>query len=444
MGITTTEKNYLRDDWFVSGSSLDEFHEAVKDLAEHTEHLTVAPKDLNMIPLLKKNEAGYTCAVINVNTLNTMYSQVSGYNPAAETTRYAGFHIKLCPKKKVNEELADECMKKAGAFFAVNEKAHYLSESARGQLLSRVGLNGPRTASMALPMAIAIGDALIASRENLILAVRHDEQGNRKIFGFLSERYQSVPQNVLSEIIDRILADKTLGEAKVKSWMVDHQFTRLYIEFPDVAEEFADTYGLSERNIPGLIVMSSDTGDCSVTVRGTYRTPGSKSYTIVDEVSHRHVGELTADSIIKACDEEVISAFRKLPEALAEKIGNVVGEADVSTPAGRKKNGTQVRSAIRHAMVELGINKELRSKKRQKELEEALCAEVNDSVIYTEYDLAQIFLGLPGRLDGICQSRKDQIARCCGKAPFIHYTPKRVKKAEEDNAEIVLLPGEAV
>ena len=41
----------------------------------------------------------------------------------------------------------------------------------------------------------------------------------------------------------KLLADKTLGEPVVKEWIIDHSYTRLYIEFPDAAEEFAAAYG---------------------------------------------------------------------------------------------------------------------------------------------------------------------------------------------------------
>ncbi len=441
MSIKNNER-FLRDDWFITGNTLESFNEAVEELASVTDHVLVNPKNLALISVFKKAGDRYGCAVIEPKHITGMYYAQETFDVDTGKPSAVGVPLLPCPISKVDETLMDESTEKAGFVVAVDKRPWYVSESARGQLLNRIGLAGQRASSHSLPMTICIADAMVSLTEKLTLAVRKDDQNRHKIFGVLSAKYQPVSQNTLNEIIAKLLADKTLGEPVVKEWIIDHSYTRLYIEFPDAAEEFAATYGLSDKNIPGLVVMSSDTGDCSVSVKGTYRRPGSRNYAIVDEVSHRHIGNLDPDEIVKACDDEVIAEFRKLPEALAEKIGSVIGNGDVSTPEGRVKNGKAVRSSIRRAMEELGINKALAdSKKRLKDLSAALCAEVNDSVVYTEYDLAQTFLGLPNRLEGLGRTRVERIARCCGKAPYISFGPKSRK---DDNAEIILLPeGEA-
>lgn len=431
--------NFLKDDWSLSGTDLHRFSWELEKLAAATTHRQVSPSDVAFVPIHRKEDGYFVCSVLKEVNVNTFYSKINDFVASDKSTHtYPTIPTTTCPFESVDEELATDSMNTNGMIMALFGKPIYISEAARGSLLARADLGGKRMNSHSLPVSLAIADGFYEKRGMVTLAIRKDSLGNNKIFSFLSDKYEPIPQSTILDVAKRIMSDAVMGETEVREWQMDHEFTRLYLEFPEKAEEFASMYGLTDVNIPGVVLMSSDTGASSFIVRGTYRSPKSSSYVMVDEVMRRHQGKtLDVNKLLEECDTTIFQNYRKLPEAMAEKIGKVVGAGDVSCSKSRTRNKEAVQSAIRGAMSELGLMKEL-SEGRGKKLSDALCAEVNGGQVYTEYDLAQTFLGLPGRLDGLCRANVERVSKLCGRAPFIDYQPRKHKTG--DNEGIVLMP----
>jgi hypothetical protein len=289
-------------------------------------------------------------------------------------------------------------------------------------------------------MTQALCEALSLRNKDVTMVVRSSEEGN-KAFAFLSGKYEHIPMTVVPDVVKQMSSEGKLGKINIRNWHIDQDFTSIYIELPDIAEDFEDMYGLTDRVIPGLVIMTSDTGSSSIIVRGTVKKAGSKYYSIIDEYAHKHSGNITVEDILTMTDSKVMAKIRKLPEALMDKMGKQITPATPDTTKNRNANRKAVESAIKNGVKTLGIKKIL-GQNRTKELMEQLFAEIDPNSVYTEYDIAMLFLGLSDRVDGLPKEIRKRLAETCGQAPFIKMSGK---PGPVDKGDLVLLPeGEEV
>ena len=206
--------------------------------------------------------------------------------------------------------------------------------------------------------------------------------------------------------------------------------------FPEAADNYKATYKLPFKVTPILMIQSSDTGMSSLIVRGGYMTEGG-SIVITDEYSRRHTGEINEEEILQNA-QEVILNFPKIPQALVEKMGNVIGDGnDLTKDIGKKRNRRDVECAIKALFKKLELKKILGIKRGPK-LRDQMIAEINPALVYTECDLALLFMGLPGRIPDLPKDVATRFAKACGKAPLIDIMD--LKPDEEE--DLVLLPEE--
>ena len=151
---------------------------------------------------------------------------------------------------------------------------------------------------------------------------------------------------------------------------------------------------------------------------------GCNRYVIVDEYARKHIGTITSEEILTDCDREIMVNFRKLPEELARKMGQLIG------------NGHLVEKALRDSLIKLGIRKII-GKTRFAQLLEQLNVEIDQAAIYSEYDVAILIMGLADRLEGLPKSLLQPVAKATGRAPFITLSGN-----DEDNEELILMPEE--
>lgn len=258
-------------------------------------------------------------------------------------------------------------------------------------------------------------------------------QENSCIYG---KRLYVCTQSVLTDAAEKLYAEEYLGRKEVKYWKINHEFTDLHIELPDVAREFSEAYKMPEEMTPGVFMCTSDVGSSSIIARGYLRI--GKHIAVTDEVMVSHRGMITGDDIVKTINENIFPKIRVLPEALATLIGKPVidySSVDLSTEEGAAANFNAVRVLIKDILN--GPRFKRLSQKQRINLRECLTDEINSSVHYTLYDIAMIFMSLADRIEGADRFLQNEIRKGSAKVPFDLLSGKKKEESEDD---IVLLP----
>ncbi len=433
----------LSDSWSASGKDLSTYTALIKEVSDSTRFVRAKPSEIKMFYNLREADVDgvYKVVVIDGSVLSDLKAELTAWKTT--TLQAPSFKVGYIRKVKTNQRLAEESFNSNGFILEYDDKAMYVSANAKATLCLRGKIAGEWTARCSFFQTMDIMEALNYWRGEMTMVVRECENPNtgkleNKVFAFLSSKYTDIPLRILPKVIKTIMVDGKLGRAEVYGWYMDHTFTEIQIEFPDAGDDFATLSGLKTPVIPGLIMMSSDTGSSSLIIRGTYRVKGGNRYVVLDEFAHKHSGTITTEDILDACDKQIMSNFRKLPEALADKMSKIIGTGKVDTPQEMAANLQAVADAIKGAMKKLGVNAEL-GKSRAKVLLEQLIGSIDPESVYSEYDLAMLFLGLPDRVDGLSKEMQTRLAKDCGKAPFIDYASNIAKV---DNEALVLLPEE--
>lgn len=406
-------KMTLEDTWSVSGSSLDGFKETVKEMALHTKHIRTTGDMLTI--LSDAAESGYA-----KDPEMTYLWELN--NETLALFRRTG---KLNPVKVKNTASITDSVTRSGMLikFDLFGKTIPLgvSQMAITTMCTRAKVGGDKISQPSLGRDIDIAELLTSGDTEMTLVIRDDGE-NSKLFACMSAKYSPIPMTLLSDIADQLTSDAALGNAICTGWYVDHSITDCYIEFPEAGKDLAASYGLSVDVIPGVMLSSSDTGDSSVSIRGTYRVKGCRSFVTTEEVRVRHIGSATPAEVVKMVKEEIFKRLRSLPEALAEKIGLRITPAslDLKDPAGRKENFKCVKKAIKLGSKKLGVVKAI-GKKREKELLECLYATIDESSVFTQYDIAMLYLTLGDKVAGLGRAATLKLSKALADAAFISY-----------------------
>ena len=431
----------LLDTWNETGDTLEGFNSAVRDLAAHTNHIQVTGDRISFYYLSetpKKDDTRFKVIGINQAYIRGYREDIS--NGFAKNRSLSIPTTGLISENYISPELARESFTKSG--FAVaygadenNPKAVHcaaFAEGAMATLSMRAKIAGERTLDKSFVMLFAIAESLSDSKAPMTLVERFTGGNTKcgkdyKVFAALSGKYEAIPMTILSDVINRLSDVSDMGKPVVKRWYIDQNVAEIQVEFPDVADAFSAEYKLPEKVIPGLLLMSSDTGYCSITIKGTYRMEDQKTHVVVDEYSHKHIGDINESMILDACEKQIFARISRLPNALVEKLGKVIALGNSPDVA------DIVKSAYESGFRKLGLTKVLGAK-RKKAVLEALNLEIDPSVTYTEYDIAQTLMRLPDRIDGLSRELSSRLAKACGGAPFLDFGKTKT--------EVVLMPEE--
>lgn len=455
----------LREIWATSGNSLESFEEAIKALDEKTEVTVVNGGDILLYYICSPATEGrkmYKSIKIDGEYVDEMFSALCAGVPNGVVPKP---ELGIITEKYISTELANETIKNVGFLLSyyVNGKQRisYMSDQAFSMLLQRVRLGGEALRDRhVLPTVgetcgnisfyglCTMVEQLQKTNQPITLVERKEKnkengKAERKCFAALSGKYQPVPMTTLTNVIKNMMEGKEgLGEAVVRSWYLDQNVAEIHLEFPEVAKELSATYKLKDTMIPGVVLRTSDTGAASIGGYGTWRLPDRRyamrsaidldAMVVSEEFHRRHIGDVTEEMVIQECDKEIFAQIRNLPEALAGKFGRVIGNGDVSTEEGRRKNLEDVKASIRQAFMDLKLTKQVSEKgsrigdKRSKAILEALLEEIDPGIVYTQYDLAVMIMNIPGRTEGLSREMKFRLAKACGQAPFIKIgVPKK-------------------
>ena len=175
--------------------------------------------------------------------------------------------------------LLNEDIETTGLIFVANNNKYLLSEHALTLLLKNIGIGaGKAKRNSGLIRDMYIAQSLYETNSKLNYIIReYTENGltNRKIFSVVGKYFGLIPHDVITHTYEAFTT------AKVREWSITQEETRLYFEFPDMAQKYKD-----ETVTPGIILSNSDTGD-SFKIWLVLRN--SNSYVIVKESNLQHM-----------------------------------------------------------------------------------------------------------------------------------------------------------
>lgn len=427
----------LCDGFRVCGTSYEKFKKETAELTEITKGLIVKNKDVTFLSLCEIPEY-QVAGKVSFFILSQSYLLDFMENGKK-------IHVGTINEEKIGSSLLDELRSTTGLIAIIHNEKYIISDIAVPTLSIRASVSGDLTINRQnLIRNMHFADAIFSKNDSIHFVYREIQIGEeadgtpiiaKKIFAALGKYFKAVPQTILSDITDIVADEKIFGKTDIREWSIDHRFTDLYIEFPDAGEDFKDLYKLEDLVIPGIFLCTSDAGNSSIIARGVYRK--GSSYVITDEVMVKHTSKATVELIKEKMDEIFIN-IRKLPETLAQLIGEEVidySKTDLSTERGGLQNYEAVKQYI-----EKTAKKSLKGILPAKHLDvlvKCMCDEINSSVPYTLYDIATLFMEVPERVEGIDMYTLTEVRKACAKVPYI-LQHKTVKTEEKD---IFLLPS---
>lgn len=426
-------ESFLKEDFQVIGNDLNECKELISEMTDHTKFEKINSAALGILSYVPVE----TSRKVNFYQLNP--DNLPTDNPNLTLNHFrAGVSKEAILKRGDFQFLIDETENISKlAFLNNNRMANNLYFASPNAFASMegFGLKGSFLSTPSVERDLIIAkqfkrekNITLVSR-NITTTVGAKKVSTKKIFAIHSERYTEVSQMEIFNLIDKIISEEIFGKVRCSRWVVNHFITLIELEFPEKAKEICESYGLPNNFIPGIRITTSDTGNSSFRITGTWRI--HNSLTLTNEVAKRHSGEINISEIIDDVDKEIFADYVKIPEALCDlMMKNVTpSDIDLSLASDQKKNKDIIKSTIKATFSELGLVKAI-GKKTEAVIKKLMLDEIDASMSYTAYDIAMQILTLPERLEGLSKNTADALAKAIAKAPFCKYNP--MSNAEED------------
>ena len=393
--------SFLVDSYVKSGSSFDDFQKALTEMHEKTKYLEVNTKEMELLSIrgISEDQDGNQWLLVNHNI------------PGQETALRQRLSLEKI-RRNVSEDLIQE-LSNTKLLVQANGKLLFTSQFMMTTLESRVKIGGSSVSNSSLKRDEYINE-LFDSMHLPVKLLYREENSIKKIFSVHSEKYAEIPQNILPQIVEAL---SDLGTVKCEGWEITHDMTWVWVSFPDKAKEISDFYHLPDIIVPTLYLGTSDTGAASVTAIGKLQIDRSNATQHI--YRHKHMGDLTPDSVVEEIKKTIFAHYTQMPERLCELL-----TIPVSDP---KK---VVYSVFRQVHMGKAIGRKLAiSLKRQ------LCNEFVEGQPYTAYDVAMGILTMPQRCLGISKSLQNKLEEATTKAVFANY--KQLEEKEETNPILV-------
>ena len=354
----------LLDSWRTSGNSFEELRETLRSMTKHTKFLRWHSADVELLSFIDERTITKEDGEIPVVA---SYLLTPGNLPTSHPDRPFDSDVKAYRIAGIEEKLIKEWTNEVKLAIVFNDdnnekhsKVFYLTSTNALQTMDRFGLAGDAFSHPSLERDLLIAKCF--EKDLGVTVIARVVNGKKKIFSILSDKYAHLDQDVIFDVVEEIEKSGEMGEAKCHNWEVSNFFTKLYVEFPKKAEELSTLYGLKREMIPGLLITTSDTGDSSFSVKGTWRIGSSNSLIINGEVKRKHSGKIDTNEILKDVSEKIFAEYAKLPEALCNLASKDITDPswDLTTTAGLKANQAEVENVIKTAFKRLNIVKAIR------------------------------------------------------------------------------------
>ena len=359
----------------------------LKSLSAALEVIKVKTTDIKLISYVGENPDG---------SFQVAYSSPP-VPTDAKINRRAGLPVFYKMERKgftrnglIDEEFINE-FKKNGYALSIRDVndptksvVYICSSSVLGTLCTRCNVSGDGLFINTVLRDQFLAERLFFAKKNCHVIMRRSNDGVPKVFAVLGSAYTPISQEIVVDVVQKCSEDLE-ATPELVNFVSDNFITRMYVEFPDISDDFAKTYKLPDKVSPGICVSTSDTGDSSLTVWGTVRIGKCTTSLFFGEYARKHSGEIDLEEIIENIRKNVFSEFTKAPETLLKLLS-----IDIKNP---KK------------VIEKVINttklKKLLGKDNSVQLIEALQAEIDDHASYTAYDIATMIMSAPERTEGL-------------------------------------------
>lgn len=425
--------NYLNDDWFVTGTDIEEFKKELKNITTKTVYFKT-----QMDKIL----------FFNITDYGDYYIIPLHHNRLWKNTK-AAMSLKKYPITKdifldqgYDEETVHEAFEN-GLFINVEGRkfnssnikrlaehgnCYPVSQKAMNSILARLNKKGGSFLTEDI-----LRDLTIAKKFNkpvdVLLTVR-TEKDKSKVFAIMSDKYLPIAQTKINEILDIIQKEfkDDFGDYTCLKWSIDHSLTRLYIEFPKAGKDFAETYEYPDKIIPGIMIETSDIGDCALRIRSYCRFEETDNvFYADDEVFQLHTTKLDMKDIEDQIKKTIYAKMNYYPQHLAELM-----TIDITTNEMSPKEIKQVMTKMyRRVSKEIGLVKAI-SKAKEKVIMDQLIDSINPELSYTAYDVATTFLCLANYIDTKDKTLIDTIAKTVPEVMKINFR-------EEEEEDIVIV-----
>lgn len=383
-------ENINKNKCSIKGTNLEGFKKAVKDISAITECRKIKSKDLSFFHFEDLTKDG-----------RNVISDLSKISLKKRHQTMAGLKTDLLDQDALKENSTH-----LGAIItspAGDEEVVFVSEYALPSLLQSVGLAG----NSAFSFNNYYRNAFLASSfytkkddASLSLITRKSSENDEKVYYVGLSRYLYVPQDqLLIPVINRLADDKVLGTMKVVSWTVNHEISQIYLEFPDVAKEISEAYHLPHEAVPGLMLQTSDIGKSSFIAQSTLKLNGHMIRLETVSVAHNNKYGFNKDEYIgkfvEKIDNEIFTNVRSFPEKLFKLMQISISPKSLDSEKDREDNFVSI-SDILKTSIEKVFRKFSNGKKLA--IFESLQEEIVSSVPYTAYDIAEIVISIPDRV----------------------------------------------
>ena len=414
----------------LGGSDIDDFIEAVTAMEAATKVVDVSSDRIGLAAVVSSHYEATAIAMTSTSrdtledcakTIQSRFSKCESENkltiyscePGSKFSLKALDMESFTSKPGVNRQLADELRYGSKMVMMIAGKSYVVSDLASSTLNNRAKIGGDAKNGPSVGRIVDLAMSFHhTNTQNLRMITRSNQQASI-IIAAHSEKYAYVPQTILCDIYNKIAQD--FGRTECLQWEVTHEITHCYLGFPEIAKEFADTYGLPNTIVPGLYLSTSDSGDGSLTIRGIWDINGRRAGGPCLKRNHR--GDVDVEKFVEMAWKKIFAEYNSIPTRLADLL-----TINVDDPI----------ATLRRVFHQIGITKSCNlGKKTSKALFTALVDEFDKTAKYTAYDIAMAIASVPERCIGMHHSVIEKLENLVRDAIFADYT--HTKNVKEDD-----------
>ena len=418
-----------------AGTNINDFFDAVRSMEKVTSLLSVGSNELALGTVLNsRNDARDFCIITPadvdlITAVGKVYQTISDQEAQDKLVlyycepdgRFALRSLELSTfrnKAGVTDELVGELRSGSKMLVVINGRNYIVSELALNTMSNRAKIGGDSLNRPGVGRVVELAKSFHHYNVAKLQCVVRSVGDVSMLLATHSEQYEYVPQDILISLYDQIARD--FGATECLSWHVNHEISGCYIGFPEVRNDFASVYKLPHTVTPGLYIATSDSGDCSLTVRGVWDING---YRLSGPcVKHKHRGEIDIPAFIEKAKQEIFPEYAAIPDRLTELLTIEVTEPE---------------AVLKSVFREIGAAKTTALGKKASEcLFAELLNEFPEGGRYTAYDIAMAIITAPSRCVGAHHTVVARMEELAKAAVFANY--RRTKKDAGPSPSFIL------
>lgn len=465
-------KDFLLDDFHLTGKCAEDFKAAVEWIDEHTYNLLTDLKDLTVISLLANQYQDEAPQCLKACILQEGNPWVRGAQDTflpMQAFMVAGMLPDILPDIPDDQNTSDQsCMEerlkalRESKMFKelihknrtilkrqtnVSRDFFHLSAMAIPTLAQRLGVTSAAIEKRCLASDILIAE-LLHSPKACTLIIKHF-RGVGKIVAVMSDSYAKIKLRELWTVASDLSEEsknrtatgmtKKLGPMVCEGWDITHERCSISFSFPEYAKEVSEIYHLPKTMIPCVELMTSDMGECAFTAKAYWKLEdGSKIIGEIYRKEHRKPKAtrrnysdegIDIELVEKEIREKIFDKYTILPERLMALMGIDISPSnlDLTKARGANVNRKYILSAFSAVFKQLRLV-DIVTKKRLKRIEALIDYSImDDEMYYTAYDVVMDIFSLEEKLKGffeqedLCKETVRKFNEAISKAAYVNF-----------------------